>query len=124
MHRACGVVVRIEEICVLGNSIAIARHPFFQNEGLEKPGGVRKMPFRRAYFRHRLHNAIFGSEILRQFRGEISNVVKTREKLFGWRRLRPRTLLRGRGWICCCDRGLDQVIPPSCSSSSLRASSI
>src|SRR5207249_476976 len=124
MHRAGGVVIGVKKIGVLGNCISIARHPFFQNEGLEKPGGVRKMPFRRAYFRHRLYNAIFGSEAFGYPGSEISNLVKAREKLFSWRRLRPRTLLRGRFSICCGDRGLDQVIPPSCSSSSLRASSI
>src|SRR5947208_14678451 len=104
MHRAGGVVIGVKKIGVLGNCIAIARHPFFQNEGLEKPGGVRKMPLRRAYFRHRLHNAIFGSEILRQFGGEVSNVVKTREKFSSWRRLRPRTLLREIGRASCRER--------------------
>jgi hypothetical protein len=45
--------------------------------------------------------------------------VKAREQT-----LNRRKLFRGRRFFYCCDRGLIQVIPPSCSSSSLRASSI
>src|SRR6202162_6207401 len=124
MHRAGGVVVRIEKISVFRDGIAVTRDPFFQDEGLEKPRGVGEMPFGRAYVRYRLHNTIFCREIFRQFGGEIPHLAKPGKKFLGWRRLRLRTLLRGRRSICCCDRGLDQVIPPSCSSSSLRASSI
>jgi hypothetical protein len=40
------------------------------------------------------------------------------------RRTFSRTRLRGRRSSLWSDRGWDQVIPPSCSSSSLRASSI
>ena len=30
-----------------------------QQEGFKKPGGVRQVPFRRAYIRHRLNDVVF-----------------------------------------------------------------
>ena len=124
MHCAGRVVVRVEEIRVLRNRVAISGHPFLQDKRFKEPGGVGEMPFGRADFRHRLHDAILGREILRQTRGEIADLVEAPEQIFHRRRLIARARLRGRCSIFGGDRGLDQVIPPSCSSSSRRASSI
>src|SRR5215471_1709146 len=124
MHGAGRVVIRIKEIGVFGNGVAITGLPFLQNERLEKPGRVREVPFRRADVGYRLHDAIFRSEIFGQLRAEISDFVKTREQILRKRRTLARARLRGRCSIFWSDRSLDQVIPPSCSRSSLRASSI
>src|ERR1043166_1244971 len=124
MHGARSVVVGIEEISVFGNGVAITGFPFFQDEGFEKPGRVGEMPFRGTDFGHRLQDAIFGREIFGQPCAEVSDLVKAREQISLRQRAFARARLRGRRFLFWSDRGLDQVIPPSCSSSSLRASSI
>src|SRR6266403_1337537 len=70
----------------------------------------------------RLHDAVLRREIFGESRAEISNFVKTREKVLRGRSAFGRARFRGRRSIFWSDRGLDQVIPPSCSSSSRRAS--
>src|SRR5262249_21221955 len=124
VHDTGGVVIRIEEISIFGNGIAIAGLPFFENERFEEPGRVREMPLGRTDVRHRLHNAIFRRKIFSKLRAEVSDFVKTREQILRGRRTFARARLRGRLSIFWSDRGLDQVIPPSCSISSRRASSI
>ena len=39
--------------------LPITREKRFQDQRLEKPAGVRQMPFKRTYFRHRLDAVIF-----------------------------------------------------------------
>src|SRR6266705_87991 len=119
MHSAGCVVVGIKKVSVFRNDVVIARHPFFQNESFEKPGGMREMPLGRTDLGHRLHDAVFGFEVSGKTRREIPDLMKTRKQA-----LRPRKLFRGRRFLYCCDRAVVQVIPPSCSSSSRRASSI
>jgi len=123
MHRARGIVIRIEEISVFRMGVAITGDPPFQNERFKKPGRMRKMPFCRADFRHRLHDAILRREIFGEPAAKVSDFVKTREQTVR-RRILGRARFRGRRSIFWSDRGVDQVIPPSSSSSSLRASSI
>src|SRR6202023_2461180 len=110
MHGAGGVVIRVKEIRVFRNGIAITGHPFFQNKRFKKPGGMSEMPFGWADFRHRLHDAVFRSEIFRQLGAEISDFVKPGEQFFSWRRFRLRTLWSGRSSTDRCDRRWTQVI--------------
>ena len=124
VHVACGVVIRIKKICVFGNLGAISGHPFLDDKRFEKPGGMRKVPFGRADVGHRLHNAILRLEALAKSRGKIPDFVKTGEQLLGARQICERTRRRGHSLVDCRRRCWVQVIPPSCSSSSLRASTI
>ena len=76
MSRTEGVIVGIEKNRIGGIELAIAAL-LLQDERLEKPGGVRTMPFYRACIRHRLQILVLGGERLRKlFRrtpnGEIS----------------------------------------------------
>ncbi len=82
------------------------------------------MPFRWANIGHRLDDAIFRLQFLAQSRREIPDLSKTREQTLTVRRTRGQARLRGRRFVDRCGRDWTQVIPPSCSSSSLRASSI
>ena len=63
-------------------------------------------------------------EILGELGAEFPNLMKAREQIPRGRRTFARARFRGRLSIFWSDRGLDQVIPPSCSNSSRRASSI
>ena len=122
MHIAGGVVVRIEEIGVLRNFGTIARHPFFQHESLEEPGRVGEVPFGWADVRDRLYNTIFGLKICAQTGREISYLAKTCEQTLSPRRVHVR--MRSRRYRFVDRRWGAQAVPPSCSSSSLRAWSI
>ena len=124
VHVTRGIVIRIKEVSVLRNFRAVAPDPFFQNECFKKPRGVGEMPFRRTDIGHRLDDAIFRLQSLAQLRREISDLSKTREQTLTVRRTRAQPRLRGRRFVDRCGRDWTQVVPPSCSSSSLRASTI
>src|SRR6266516_2297334 len=124
MHIAGGIVVRIEEIAVLRNFGAIAWQPFFQNKSFEEPGGMGEVPFGWADVRHRLNNTIFGLEICAQTHREISYLTKTCEQTLSARPVHVRMRSHRCRFVDRRRGGQAQAVPPSCSSSSLRASSI
>ena len=61
--RPDGFVIRVEEISESGVKDVIARGRGHEQECLEKPAGVRQMPFCRADIRHRLDSLVFRREI-------------------------------------------------------------
>src|SRR5437764_10789983 len=85
MHVAGSVVVGIEEVSVLWDFRAIARHPDFHYECLEEPTGVREMPFRRAHIGHRLHDVIFRLQTPAQPRAEIACLAEACDQTLGTR---------------------------------------
>lgn len=62
--RAVGLVVGIEQMVVAFIQRAIARQEGKQHEGLEEPGDMRQMPFRRADVRHALNHIVFSFQRL------------------------------------------------------------
>ena len=80
VHVTGGVVVGVKKVRVFGNLRLISGHPFFQNKGLKKPGGVGEMPFRRTDIRHRLHHAILRRKVLTESRGEVADLMKAGEQ--------------------------------------------
>ena len=81
------------------------------------------MPLSRADIRHRLYDTILRLEIRAQCGGEISDLMKTYKQLLSTGSASIQTRLG----VLFINSGSDdraQTIPPSCSSSSLRASSI
>src|SRR5437016_8000599 len=116
MHGAGGVVVGIEKVSVLRNGIPISRHPLFQNEGFKKPGGMGEMPLRRADVRHRLNDTIFRRQIFGKSASETAELAEPRQKIVPRQKGLARARRRGRCSIFFSDRGLDQVLSPSCSS--------
>src|SRR5665213_1066528 len=61
---ADGIIVRIKEIRKLWMEFAIGAIVRHENEGLEKPGGMRKLPFYGRAFHCRLNNAVFDGQRL------------------------------------------------------------
>src|SRR6202521_4346805 len=49
MHLTSGIVVGVEQISVLRVDRRVIRQSCLDDEGLEKPTGVREMPFRRTH---------------------------------------------------------------------------
>ena len=96
MHIASGVVVRIKKISVLRNFSAISRKELFQNERLEKPGGMGEVPLGRADVGHRLDDAIFRLKPRAQRIREFSNFVKTSQQAFRARAARSEMRLFSR----------------------------
>src|SRR6516164_6177055 len=70
VHFTRGVIVRVEQVSVLRMYRCVVRQSLLENKGLEKPAGVRQMPFRGAYLRHGLNNAILGLERLAELFAE------------------------------------------------------
>ena len=56
---ADAVVIGIEQHAIRGVERFETGFEPFQNEGFEKPAGMRQMPFNRAGIRHGLHLAVF-----------------------------------------------------------------
>ena len=61
MHRAHALVVGIEQVVEPLVVRPVAR-PWCQQELLEEPGGVGKVPFGRAAIGHRLHHRVLGRQ--------------------------------------------------------------
>ena len=55
-----GLVIGIEQIAPARVGLGVLRPERFQDEGLEKPGGVGQVPFRRAGILHALQAEVFG----------------------------------------------------------------
>src|SRR4029077_21179303 len=70
IHFTRGIIVRVEQVCVLRMYRCVVRQSLPENKGLEKPASVREMTFRGAYLRHSLNNAILGLERLAELFAE------------------------------------------------------
>ena len=76
MHRTNGLIVGIEEeVPPLPERPERRRMPG-QQEGLEEPGGVAKMPLERAGRRHGLHAAVLGIKAIHERQGTRSGAPK------------------------------------------------
>src|SRR6202035_122992 len=85
MHIASSVVVRIKKISVLRNFRAISRKKLFQDERLEKPSRMGKVPFGRADVGDRLYDVILRFKPRAQPIRKISDLVKTSTQAFSTR---------------------------------------
>lgn len=75
MLGADRVVIGVEQHPILRVEHRVGRMELRQQEGLEEPGGVRKVPFDGTAIGHRLHLAIFGAQRRRQRRAGGSHGV-------------------------------------------------
>ena len=104
VHFTRGVIVRVEQVSVLRMYRCVVRQSLLENKGLEKPAGVRQMPFRGAYLRHGLNNAILWLERLAELFAEFPHpTVRSNEVVHFF----PFELWRASrfGSRRCCWRG-------------------
>src|SRR5688572_2515167 len=88
MTRTNGEIVRIEQHAERRMERTIPGEGGLQDERLEKPGGVREVPFDRARVGHRLQRAIFGRQRLREALGLRPYPLESLHERMRW--LRPR----------------------------------
>ena len=69
VHLADRVIIRVEDIVKVVVETTVAGGELLEQEALEKPGDVRKMPFGRTRIRHRLHDEILRQQVLAQREG-------------------------------------------------------
>ena len=96
MPFAQRIVVRVKEVRVLWMQRPVIRNCRKEQEGLEKPADVRKMPLRWADIGHRLDDIIFSGQGFAQVLRKAAHLlVLLREKRIGCRVNAGRTRLNG-----------------------------
>jgi hypothetical protein len=105
VHLTSGIIVGIEQISVLRVDRRVVRQSFFQKEGLKKPAGVRKMPFRRTNLGYSLDYAILRLKRFAKAFAQLSNATIGSAQV-----IRPFAWLIVRNRIKCCFALLNHFI--------------